>query len=175
MQSPNRSGNRKSSKRSRLFFHEMPLTDTTAADSLDNCTLFPLEEIVQYPLPGYGVPTAISFSLDDSLIAYLFSIDQTLNRKLFVFDPKSGKHELFFSPPDGGLDENNLSAEEKLRRERLRERGLGVTRYEWVKTSSKRKRVIVPLPAGVCSLTSCIFIMCCIYFIIPCSEYMLGP
>ncbi|KAL8550793.1 hypothetical protein ACS0TY_000025 [Phlomoides rotata] len=129
----------------------MPVTDTTAADAMDNCTIFPVEEIVQYPLPGYGVPTAISFSLDDSLIAYLFSIDQTLNRKLFVFDPKSGKHELFFSPPDGGLDENNLSAEEKLRRERLRERGLGVTRYEWVKNSTKRKRVIVPLPAGIYS------------------------
>ncbi|KAI3458008.1 hypothetical protein Pfo_014671 [Paulownia fortunei] len=127
----------------------MPLTDTTAANALDNCTIFPVEEIVQYPLPGYGVPTAISFSPDDSLIAYLFSPDQTLNRKLFVFDPKSGKHDLFFSPPDGGLDENNLSAEEKLRRERLRERGLGVTRYEWVKTSPKRKRVMVPLPAGI--------------------------
>ncbi|KAG6412619.1 hypothetical protein SASPL_125302 [Salvia splendens] len=53
--------------------------------------------------------------------------------------------------PDGGLDENNLSAEEKLRRERLRERGLGVTRYEWVKTSPRRKRLIVPLPAGIYS------------------------
>ncbi|KAL0321551.1 UNVERIFIED_CONTAM: Dipeptidyl aminopeptidase 4 [Sesamum calycinum] len=126
----------------------MPVTDTTAANGLDNCTVFPVEEIVQYPLPGYGTPTAISFSPDDSLIAYLFSPDLTLNRKLFVLDPKSGKHDLFFSPPDGGLDENNLSADEKLRRERLRERGLGVTHYEWVKTSPTRKRVMVPLPAG---------------------------
>ncbi|KAK4384848.1 hypothetical protein Sango_2608800 [Sesamum angolense] len=108
----------------------MPVTDTTAANGLDNCTVFPVEEIVQYPLPGYGTPTAISFSPDDSLIAYLFSPDLTLNRKLFVLDPKSGKHDLFFSPPDGGLDENNLSADEKLRRERLRERGLGMTHYE---------------------------------------------
>ncbi|KAL0318004.1 UNVERIFIED_CONTAM: Dipeptidyl aminopeptidase 4 [Sesamum angustifolium] len=110
----------------------MPVTDTTAANGLDNCTVFPVEEIVQYPLPGYGTPTAISFSPDDSLIAYLFSPDLTLNRKLFVLDPKSGKHDLFFSPPDGGIDENNLSADEKLRRERLRERGLGVTHYEWI-------------------------------------------
>lgn len=154
MQSPNKCGKKKNLKRSRLFLHEMPVTDSTDANVLDNCTIFPVEEIVQYPLPGYEAPTAISFSLDDSLIAYLLSPDQTLNRKLYVFDPKSGKHDLFFSPPDGGLDENNLSAEEKLRRERLRERGLGVTRYEWVKTSPKRKRVIVPLPAGVRSLTS---------------------
>ncbi|KAK6155582.1 hypothetical protein DH2020_009830 [Rehmannia glutinosa] len=149
MQSPNKSGKKKNFKRSRSSLHEMPLTDTTVANALDDCAIFPVEDIVQYPLPGYGVPNAISFSPDDSLIAYLFSPDQTLNRKLFVFDPKSGKHDLFYSPPDGGLDENNLSAEEKLRRERLRERGLGVTRYEWVKTSPKRKRVMVPLPTGI--------------------------
>lgn len=148
MQSPNKHRN-KNLKRSRPSFQEMPLTDTTAANVLDSCTVFPVEEIVQYPLPGYGVPAAIRFSPDDSLVAYLFSPDQTLSRKLFVFDPSSGKHDLYFSPPDGGLDENNLSAEEKLRRERLRERGLGVTRYQWVKTSSKRKRVMVPLTAGV--------------------------
>ncbi|KAK6117695.1 hypothetical protein DH2020_048547 [Rehmannia glutinosa] len=147
MQSPSKS-NKQNLKRLRSLLHEMP-ENNTDANVLDNCTTFPIEEIVQYPLPGYGVPTLISFSPDDNLIAYLFSPDQTLYRKLFVFDPKSGKHELFFCPSDGGLDENNLSAEEKLRRERSRERGLGVTRYEWVKTSSKRKRVMVVLPAGV--------------------------
>ncbi|KAG8381141.1 hypothetical protein BUALT_Bualt06G0091600 [Buddleja alternifolia] len=149
MQSPDKNNKKKNLKRTRSSFSEMPVTDATAANALDNCTIFPVDEIVQYPLPGYGSPISISFSPDDSLIAYLFSPDQSLNRKLFVFDPKSGKRDLFFSPPDGGLDENNLSAEEKLRRERLRERGLGVTRYEWVKTGPKRKRVMVPLPAGI--------------------------
>ncbi|KAK4362940.1 hypothetical protein RND71_018181 [Anisodus tanguticus] len=70
-------------------------------------------------------------------------------KNVFVLDLKNGRHDLFFSPPDGGLDENNLSAEEKLRRERSRERGLGVTRYEWVKASAKRKVIMVPLPAGL--------------------------
>ncbi|KAL2550757.1 prolyl oligopeptidase family protein [Forsythia ovata] len=149
MQSPNTSNKTKNLKRSRSLRHDMPATDTTAANALDNCTVFPVEEIVQYPLPGYGVPTLISFSPDGSLIAYLFSPDQTLNRKVFVFDPNSRKHELCFSPPDGGLDENNLSAEEKLRRERSRERGLGVTRYEWVKTSPRKKIIMVPLPVGI--------------------------
>lgn len=149
MQSPNTSNNKKKLKLSRSLRHDMPATDTTAANALDNCTVFPVEEIVQNPLPGYGVPTLISFSPDGSLIAYLFSPDQTLNRKVFVFDPIGSKHELFFSPPNGGLDENNLSAEEKLRRERSRERGLGVTRYEWVKTSPRKKRIMVPLPTGI--------------------------
>uniref|UniRef100_A0A5B7B472 Putative dipeptidyl peptidase 8 n=1 Tax=Davidia involucrata TaxID=16924 RepID=A0A5B7B472_DAVIN len=140
---------KKNLKRSRSPPCEMPVTDTTVSKALDDCILFPVEEIVQYPLPGYGAPTSISFSPDDSSITYLFSPDHTLNRKVFAFDLKTCKQELFFSPPDGGLDESNISAEEKLRRERSRERGLGVTRYEWVKTGLRKKTVMVPLPAGI--------------------------
>ena len=129
---------------------KMPVTDSTAIPTLDNCILFPVEEIVQSPLPGYIAPTSVSFSPDDSLVAFLFSPDHTLSRKVFTFDLNAGKQELFFCPPDGGLDESNISLEEKLRRERSRERGLGVTCYEWVKTSSKNKTIMVPLPGGVC-------------------------
>ncbi|KAE9608869.1 hypothetical protein Lal_00020036 [Lupinus albus] len=136
-------------KRPRSPPFKMPLTDSNNVQDIDDSILFPVEEIVQYPLPGYVSPTSISFSPDDTLVSYLFSPDQTLNRKIFSFDLKTNKQELLFSPPDGGLDESNISPEEKLRRERLRERGLGVTRYEWVKTSSKRKVVMVPLPAGI--------------------------
>lgn len=132
----------------------MPLTDTTTPQNIDDCILFPVEEIVQSPLPGYITPTSITFSPDDSLVAYLFSPDHTLSKKVFAFDLKTNKQELFFCPPDGGLDESNISPEEKLRRERSRERGLGVTRYEWLKTSSKKKAIMVPLPAGVCSFLS---------------------
>ncbi|CAL5204053.1 unnamed protein product [Lathyrus oleraceus] len=134
-------------KRQKSF--EMPGTDFNDAQNLDDGILFPVEEIAQYPLPGYVSPTSISFSPDDSLISYLFSPDNTLNRNIFTYDVKTNKQELLFSPPDGGLDESNISPEEKLRRERLRERGLGVTRYEWVKTNSKKKAVMVPLPAGI--------------------------
>ncbi|KAI8022619.1 Dipeptidyl aminopeptidase 4 [Camellia lanceoleosa] len=140
---------RKNSTRPTSIPRAMPVTDTTVSKNLDDCILFPVEEIVQYPLPGYGAPNSISFSPDDSLITYLFSPDYSLNRKVFTFDLKTCKQELFFSPPDGGLDESNISAEEKLRRERLRERGLGVTRYEWVKMNSKKKTIMVPLPAGI--------------------------
>jgi dipeptidyl-peptidase-4 len=142
----------KNLKRSRSSNCDMPVTDSNVAPTLGNCSFFPVEEIVQHPLPGYLAPTSISFSPDDSMVTYLFSPDQTLNRKVFSFDLKTGKQELFFSPPDGGLDESNISPEEKLRRERLRERGLGVTRYEWVKIGSKKKVIMVPLPAGVCSI-----------------------
>ena len=143
---------KKTLKRSRSFNCDMPLTDSSVTATIDDCNLFPVEEIVQYPLPGYVAPTSISFSPDDSIITYLLSPDHTLNRRVFAYDVKTGKQELFFSPPDGGLDESNISPEEKLRRERLRERGLGVTRYEWVKSSTKKKEIMVPLPTGVCSV-----------------------
>ncbi|CAA0404528.1 unnamed protein product [Arabidopsis thaliana] len=110
---------------------------------------FGVEDIVQTPLPGYVAPTAVSFSPDDSLITYLFSPEKNLKRRVYAFDVNKGESNLVFSPPDGGVDESNISPEEKLRRERLRERGLGVTRYEWVKTNSKMRFIVVPLPAGV--------------------------
>ncbi|KAI5568425.1 hypothetical protein BDE02_12G014200 [Populus trichocarpa] len=133
----------------RSLNNDMPLTDNTIPQNVEDSILFPIEEIVQSPLPGYEAPTSIGFSADDSLLTYLFSPDHTLSRKVFAFDLKSGKQELFFGPPDGGLDESNISPEEKLRRERLRQRGLGVTCYEWVKTGSKKKAIMVPLPAGL--------------------------
>ncbi|XP_031269248.1 uncharacterized protein LOC116127754 [Pistacia vera] len=150
MQSVDDSDEKKSLKRSRSPSScDMPVTDTTAPRTVDDCIFFPLEDIVQSPVPGYVVPTAITFSPDDSLVTYLLSPDQSLSRNVFAFDLHTGKQELLFSPPDGGLDESNISPEEKLRRERLRERGLGVTRYEWVKTGSKKKAIMVPLPVGI--------------------------
>lgn len=160
---------KKNLKRSRSSLCNMPVTDSNVAPPLESCTLFPVEEIVQSPLPGCGAPSAISFSPDDSIITFLFSPDHTLNRKVFAFNLKTGKQDLFFSPPDGGLDESNISPEEKLRRERLRERGLGVTRYEWVKMGLTKKAIMVPLPAGVCFFTLKLTVLC----IMPHLDYMI--
>ncbi|KAG6506540.1 hypothetical protein ZIOFF_031864 [Zingiber officinale] len=122
------------------------------------------KEIVQYPLPGYVTPSSISFNPDGRLISYLFSPDGTLHRKVFAFDVASWRQELVICLPDGGgLDESNLSAEEKLRRERSRERGLGVTRYEWKSRSTSsscsalgKPTIMVPLPNGL----GCLIIKC---------------
>uniref|UniRef100_A0A0D6R138 Peptidase S9 prolyl oligopeptidase catalytic domain-containing protein n=1 Tax=Araucaria cunninghamii TaxID=56994 RepID=A0A0D6R138_ARACU len=107
-----------------------------------------VQDIAQNPLPGCGVPGALAFTHDDALISYLHSSDGTLHRKLYVFDPSTGTHELVVSPPGGGVEEWNLSSADKMRRERMRERGLGVTRYEWAKTPHLH-RLMVPLPGGI--------------------------
>ncbi|TVU09017.1 hypothetical protein EJB05_42455, partial [Eragrostis curvula] len=110
-----------------------------------------VEDIVRHPVPGYEAPTGISFSPDGQRIAFLFSPDGTLHRQVFVLDTVDWKQGLLFAAPDGdGLEEGNISADERLRRERSRERGLGVTYYEWCSGSAGgRDGIVVPLPSGV--------------------------
>ncbi|KAG8070567.1 hypothetical protein GUJ93_ZPchr0006g41716 [Zizania palustris] len=153
-----------SRKKLRVVEARMPLADAFVGSgssggggeemAAGGCPSVSLLDIVQHPLPGYGAPMALSFSPDDRRVAYLYSPDGTLHRKVYTFDPAQRRHDLLFRPPDGGgLDECNLSAEERLRRERARERGLGVTRYEWRArlpgTPPSRAGIVVPLPSGV--------------------------
>ncbi|KAG6534394.1 hypothetical protein ZIOFF_008280 [Zingiber officinale] len=87
----------------------MPLTD-----SEEDSFLFPVKEIVQYPLSGYVAPSSISFSPDGRLISYLFSPDGTLHRKVFAFDVASRRQELVICSPDGGDLDESLEPELKL-------------------------------------------------------------
>ncbi len=96
----------------------------------------PIEEVARYPQPGTVAPGALSFSPDGKLVTFLFSGEGTLTRQLYAFDPDSGKRRELVQPPGGGVTEENLSHEEKLRRERMRERGLGITRYAWAKDAT---------------------------------------
>ena len=104
--------------------------------------LFP-EDVATYPLPGMAVPG--SFTFHDGQIAYLFSREGSLTRQLYVYDPQLDERRLLVLPPDEGVTEENVSLEEALRRERRRQRELGVTRYFW----HKNGRILVPLNSGV--------------------------
>ena len=123
---------------------------TTEAHVYSDSSHFSAEDIVQNPLPGYVAPSSVAFSPDDKLISYLFSPDSTLSRKIFIFDPALHRQLMINSPPGVGVDEENLSVAEKLRRERLRERGTGITRYDWA-GGEENPCLVVPLPGGVCS------------------------
>lgn len=101
-----------------------------------------LEDVATYPLPGMAIPTALSFSSDDKLIAYLHSSERTLTQQLYVFDAESGQSEAFVQPLAGGDTEATLSPEEKLRRERARARALGITRYAW---QPRTQQMLIPL------------------------------
>lgn len=137
-----------------------------------------VHEVVRYPLPGCESPTDFGFSPGGSVLCTLYSKAGTLQRSLHVCKINTGKpmddgdevpladFEVMIEPPRGsGVDEKLLSLEEKLRRERLRERGLGITRYFWSKAAARRHQqqpstsfestpdslpfVLIPLPDGV--------------------------
>ena len=106
----------------------------------------PLEDIAQYPLPGMAIPRSLAFSPDDHLITYLFSESGSLVRQLYQFNPGTGERRRRLAAPGEGASEDNLSLEEKLRRERQRQRELGVTNYQW---ASQGERLLLPFPDGL--------------------------
>ena len=104
------------------------------------------EDIATYPLPGTAIPGDFAFSPDDGLITFLHSADGSLTRQLYALDPETGERRVLVTPPDGGLREENVSLEEALRRERQRQRGLGITQYAWARHAN---RVLVPLQGAL--------------------------
>ena len=105
----------------------------------------PLEEVARYPLPGMVQPGALAFSPDDGHLTYLYSPERSLRRELWAEDVGTGVTTVV-AGADGGATEGDLSLEEKLRRERQRELGIGVTRYAW---AERADRFIVAGPGGV--------------------------
>ncbi|MGH1346216.1 MAG: DPP IV N-terminal domain-containing protein [Nannocystales bacterium] len=101
-----------------------------------------VEEVATHPRPGTMAPGAVRFTPDGAHLTYLFSPEGSLNRDLYTQPVESGARKLLFTPPGGGATEDNLSEEEKLQRERLRMRSLGVTSYAW---SKKADRFLVPV------------------------------
>ena len=113
---------------------------------------FQIEEVARMPQPGMAVPAALGFVPDQNWITYLFSPGGSLERTLYKFDAQSGQHSLLASALDGGLSEDNLTLEEKLRRERIRQHETGITSYSWaLKRSGPGQdcRLLVPLPDGL--------------------------
>lgn len=105
-----------------------------------NTTSRTIEEVARLPLPGMAMPTRFEFSPDDRLVSYLFSEEGSLVQQLYVYIPQTETHQLLLEPPDGGVREDNISLEEALRRERMRQRELGLTQYAW-----NGERLLAPL------------------------------
>jgi dipeptidyl-peptidase 4 len=105
-------------------------------------------DVARYPLPGANVPTGISFSPDGRWLAFLWSPEHSLRRDLFVLDlddPERRRRALLGA--GGGVTEENLSLEERLRRERARDLGQGVTSASWAREGDAR--LLVPRADGL--------------------------
>jgi dipeptidyl-peptidase 4 len=116
-----------------------------SAQPADN-SLFSVEEVARWPLPGLAVPTAFTFSPDDRLVTYLLSPGGDLQEQLMAFDPATGLSHPLVTPRSGGATEENLTLQEQLRRERQRQSTLGVTQYTW---NDKTARLLIPQPEGL--------------------------
>nr|CCA25389.1 putative dipeptidyl peptidase IV [Albugo laibachii Nc14]CCA25462.1 putative dipeptidyl peptidase IV [Albugo laibachii Nc14] len=129
--------------------------DTRAVGSTSTCTHADIsfEEVAKLPLPGMNVPNSISFSPDGQIVSYLQSNENELTNNLYgVHIPSHSKSEpfqapdLLATPPNSGNTEVNLSLEERLRRERQRQLGVGITSYTWSPTSlGSTKRLLYPI------------------------------
>lgn len=106
--------------------------------------LIPLEDVATMPAPGLNFPVNVSFSPDSQLVAFLHSKQNQLSRQLYALDVHSKQTELLASPPNQGNTEVNLSLEEKLRRERQRQMGVGITSYSWC-PAPLSKRILYPI------------------------------
>ncbi len=112
-----------------------------ATTSLQSPVMTP-EDVATYPLPGMAIPGDFAFSPDDRLITSLYSPNESLTRQLYALDAESGEQRLLVAPPGDGTTEESVSLEEALRRERQRQRALGVTQYAWARHAN---RLLVPL------------------------------
>lgn len=121
------------------------MTDTTS-EGKSPTEILPIEEIAKYPLPGMAIPGNIAFSPDDRLISYLLSEDMSLTRQLFAYNTESREQSILVTPIDGGTRDDNVSLEEALRRERMRQREFGVTQYAWAR---KANRLLVPMQGEI--------------------------
>lgn len=101
-----------------------------------------IEEIADHPLPGMSFPTRLKVAPGGQHLTFLASESGDLTRQLYALDLSTGQRRQIFRP--AVTEEADLPLEEKLRRERLRERGLGITRYQWSKGT-----IVVPLAGAV--------------------------
>lgn len=121
----------------------MPATPSTPVPL---APVLALEDAAAYPLPGLVHPQNLAFTPDDRALSYLRSPERSLTRQLYRLDLATDAETPLVTPPDGGVTEDNLSLEEKLRRERQRIRELGVTSYAWAKHGT---RLLVPLTGDI--------------------------
>ncbi|MCG3134560.1 MAG: Dipeptidyl aminopeptidase 4 [Planctomycetes bacterium] len=101
-----------------------------------------IEDVIRFPLPGLSLPGSLRFAPGDRALVWLASPEAGLRQALFAMDLATGATRVALDPRQAAADETKLSLEEQLRRERLRERSVGVTSYQF---AEKGTRILVPL------------------------------
>jgi dipeptidyl-peptidase-4 len=103
-----------------------------------------IEQVARYPRPGANVPGHLGFTPDGSAVTFLFSEAGTLVRELWAQNIRTRARRKLVEPPPGAEDEEGLSLEEQMRRERARMRELGITSYQFARDADPPV-LLVPL------------------------------
>jgi dipeptidyl-peptidase 4 len=91
--------------------------------------------------PGFATPSAFTFSADSKQLLFLRPGDNEV-QGIWSLNTETGEARLLIAAPEGGLDEANLTPEEVLRRQRLRQMSRGITRFQLHPQSG---RLLIPL------------------------------
>jgi dipeptidyl-peptidase 4 len=125
------------------------MANENQAQNISSAGSLPIEEVARHPLPGLAIPDQIRFRPDDLRVTFLWSPERTLERQLFEYDPATGSKSPVIqrNQRSEGTTEENISLAEALRRERTRQREVGITTYAWAKNTSK---LLVPIKNELC-------------------------
>ncbi len=84
-------------------------------------------EVGRLPHPGLDVPRDLAFTPDGQAVTFLKSESGNLSRVLWRVEVSGGGPRVVARSPDSGTTEDGLSEVEKLRRERQRQLGTGIS------------------------------------------------
>lgn len=107
---------------------------------------FPIEETAVTPMPGMAAPNTFSFSQDGAQVAYLAGSAGDPTQRLWALNTVTGERSVLAEAPGGGTQEEALSLEEELRRQRERKLSTGITNYS---RAERADRIVVTLLGSV--------------------------
>jgi dipeptidyl-peptidase 4 len=109
-------------------------------------TELPIEALAVFPPPGMAAPNQFRFTLDDKHLFYLAAEAESAVQQLYHVDIETGESRVALTAPSGGTQEETLTPEEELRRQRMRMLSLGITEFQRAKYSD---RLLIPQPDGL--------------------------
>ncbi len=103
-----------------------------------------LEDVARYPRPGMNTPNQVKFTPDNQKIAYLLASEGSLAQGLWTYDLISGERRQLTHMATGAVSHTGqFSLDEELRRERSRQRGLGVTGYQFAQATENGSLILL--------------------------------
>jgi dipeptidyl-peptidase 4 len=106
----------------------------------------PIEALAVFPPPGMAAPNSFTFTLDNSHLLYLSASPENPVQQLYTMNVQTGEIRVAVTPPGGGTQEDKLSPEEELRRQRERMLAVGITHYS---RAAESDRLLIPIMGNI--------------------------